>query len=139
MQIRISDFAGQFQILQPRINLAALNTSPITHNNLYRLSLSLAVTMLISPHATCEKLLDTVKYSGLTYTLNETPYSVYGYLLLLEFMHNFPYFDLILKARTYIILKVTSIGKFQVQTQFCTTWASQNIRKTKLGISLFDI
>ena len=33
--------------------------------------------MLISPHATCAKVLDTIKYSGLTYTLNETPYSVY--------------------------------------------------------------
>ena len=63
--------------MQPRINHAALNTSPIAHNNLFRLSLSLAVTMLISPHATCAKVLDTVKYSGLTYTLNETPYSVY--------------------------------------------------------------
>ena len=33
--------------------------------------------MLINPHVTCAKVLDTLKYSGLTYTLNETPYSVY--------------------------------------------------------------
>ena len=33
--------------------------------------------MLISPHTTCAKVLDTLKYSGLNYTLNETPYSVY--------------------------------------------------------------
>ena len=33
--------------------------------------------MVINPHVTCAKVLDTLKYSGLTYTLNETPYSVY--------------------------------------------------------------
>ena len=33
--------------------------------------------MVINPHVTCVKVLDTLKYSGLTYTLNETPYSVY--------------------------------------------------------------
>ena len=33
--------------------------------------------MLISPHVTCAQVLDTLKTSGLTYTLNETPYSVY--------------------------------------------------------------
>ena len=37
----------------------------------------MAVTMVINPHITCAKVLDTLKYSGLTYTLNETPYSVY--------------------------------------------------------------
>jgi len=33
--------------------------------------------MVINPHVTCVKVLDTLKYSGLTYRLNETPYSVY--------------------------------------------------------------
>ena len=33
--------------------------------------------MLISAHVTCAQVLDTLKTSGLTYTLNETPYSVY--------------------------------------------------------------
>ena len=33
--------------------------------------------MVINPHVSCAKVLDTLKYSGLTYTLNETPYSVY--------------------------------------------------------------
>ena len=33
--------------------------------------------MQISPHATCAQVLDTLKTSGLIYTLNETPYSVY--------------------------------------------------------------
>ena len=33
--------------------------------------------MLINLHVTCAKVLDTLKYSGLTYKLNETPYSVY--------------------------------------------------------------
>ena len=33
--------------------------------------------MVINPHVTCSKVLDTLKSSGLTYTLNETPYSVY--------------------------------------------------------------
>ena len=37
----------------------------------------MAATMVINPHVTCAKVLDTLKYSGLTYTLNETPYSVY--------------------------------------------------------------
>ena len=33
--------------------------------------------MIINPHITCAQVLDTLKKSGLTYTLNETPYSVY--------------------------------------------------------------
>ena len=33
--------------------------------------------MIINPHNTCAKILDTLRSSGLTYTLNETPYSVY--------------------------------------------------------------
>ena len=33
--------------------------------------------MLINPHNTCANILDTLRSSGLTYTLNETPYSVY--------------------------------------------------------------
>ena len=33
--------------------------------------------MLINPHVTCAKVLDTLTYLGLTYTLNETPCSVY--------------------------------------------------------------
>ena len=33
--------------------------------------------MLITPHNTCAQILDTLRTSGLTYTLNETPYSVY--------------------------------------------------------------
>ena len=33
--------------------------------------------MLINPHTTCANILDTLRSSGLTYTLNETPYSVY--------------------------------------------------------------
>ena len=33
--------------------------------------------MLINPHVTCAKVLDILKYSGLTCTPNETPCSVY--------------------------------------------------------------
>ena len=33
--------------------------------------------MLINPHNTCANILDSLRSSGLTYTLNETPYSVY--------------------------------------------------------------
>ena len=33
--------------------------------------------MLINPHNTCAQVLETLRSSGLTYTLNETPYSVY--------------------------------------------------------------
>ena len=33
--------------------------------------------MLINPHNTCANVLDTLRSSGLNYTLNETPYSVY--------------------------------------------------------------
>ena len=33
--------------------------------------------MLTNPHTTCANILDTLRSSGLTYTLNETPYSVY--------------------------------------------------------------
>ena len=33
--------------------------------------------MLINPHTTCANILDTLRSSGLTYTLNETPYSAY--------------------------------------------------------------
>ena len=33
--------------------------------------------MVINPHVSCAKVLDTLKYSGLTYILNEIPYSVY--------------------------------------------------------------
>ena len=33
--------------------------------------------MLINPHHTCANILDSLRSSGLTYTLNETPYSVY--------------------------------------------------------------
>ena len=43
-----------------------------------------------------------------------------------------------MKTGTYLVSKVTSIGLFQVQTQFCTTWKSKNIRKTILGISFQD-
>ena len=39
-----------------------------------------------------------------------------------------------MKTGTYLILKVTSIGIFQVQPQFCTIWKNWNIRKT---ISVF--
>jgi hypothetical protein len=33
--------------------------------------------MHTSPHITCSKVLDTVRLSGLTYSLTETPYSTY--------------------------------------------------------------
>ena len=33
--------------------------------------------MLVNPHNTCANILNTLRSSGLTYTLNETPYSVY--------------------------------------------------------------
>ena len=33
--------------------------------------------MLITPHISCAQVLDTLRESGLTYTLSETPYSVY--------------------------------------------------------------
>ena len=33
--------------------------------------------MLINPHDTCAQIINTLRISGLTYTLNETPYSVY--------------------------------------------------------------
>ena len=33
--------------------------------------------MLTNPHDTCAQIINTLRMSGLTYTLNETPYSVY--------------------------------------------------------------
>ena len=33
--------------------------------------------MVTNPHDTCAQILNTLRISGLTYTLNETPYSVY--------------------------------------------------------------
>ena len=33
--------------------------------------------MVSNPHDTCAQILNTLRISGLTYTLNETPYSVY--------------------------------------------------------------
>ena len=33
--------------------------------------------MLTNPHDTCAQIVNTLRISGLTYTLNETPYSVY--------------------------------------------------------------
>ena len=33
--------------------------------------------MQLNPHNTCAQILNTLRSSGLTYTLNETPYSVY--------------------------------------------------------------
>ena len=33
--------------------------------------------MITNPHFTCAQVLDTLRQSGLNYTLNETPYSVY--------------------------------------------------------------
>ena len=33
--------------------------------------------MLTNPHDTCAHIINTLRISGLTYTLNETPYSVY--------------------------------------------------------------
>ena len=33
--------------------------------------------MLTNPHDTCAQIINTLRISGLTYTLNETPYSVY--------------------------------------------------------------
>ena len=45
---------------------------------------------------------------------------------------------LIFKAGTHFLLKVTSIGMFQIQTQFCTTWESQKKMKTILDISFQD-
>ena len=33
--------------------------------------------MVVTAHVTCAQVLDTLRSSGLTYTINETPYSVY--------------------------------------------------------------
>ena len=47
-------------------------------------------------------------------------------LILLGFMHDFSSYEHLLRLGPYPILKVTSLGMFQVQTHFCKTKGSRN-------------